>query len=964
MIPFTRSVLRVWSVRAVTAVVAASSLMITAAPLLAATPSSGAVSASNSPAWRGGPLLATAADTCGGPSGAGCDHFRLTIQPPAYSFQVEITLTPQLADDWDLEVYGPDGSLVGDSGNTPGSAERVVLNNPAAGTYTVSASPYVVTGAYSAKAEIRESSAPPPTASTPLSSERAPRYANYTPPAGQGAGAGEPTLGVNERTGAVMYIAGTETLKAQFDACTSPAKATWTDQSFLTTSQATFDPILFTDQELGRTFVSQLLPTKISLMAFTDNDGLTWTPSQGAGFNSGVDHQSVGGGPFAPGGLLRPVTDYPHAVYYCSQDLAYANCAVSLDGGLTFGPAVPMYTLDECVGIHGHVKVGPDGAVYVPNRNCGGEQAVVVSTDSGLTWDVRPVPGSAQGRPDPSVAIARDGTVYLGWADGNKHPFVAVSHDQGLTWTNIRNVGTRSTGLPYDIQNVAFPAMVAGDGDRAAFAFLGTPTAGDGGADDPDFPAEWHLYIAHTYDGGNSWVTVDVTPTDPVQRGTICMLGTVDCSLTRNLLDFNDATLDAQGRVLVSYADGCTGSCVQGPPNSYSELATIARQASGKSLYAEFDSLTAEGPPGTPALDAVLRNGAVQLAWSVPDDRGSAITAYRLYRRNGSGSPVLLQSFGPAVHAYSDPVGGSTAYSYRVTAVNARGESAPCGYVAPVVPDPETERSSCVPPGPRVYADPGDDAPSAALDIQSLSIAEVTSPEGKSQLVFTVKVRDLQTILPGHAWMVLWNRPQADATHDRNYVVMRANADGTVGYKHGRLSPPNVNQATDLGDLDAGSFTTGGTITLTVSTDKVDGVAAGQDLSVLQVRSFAAHVSGLPAAQNVSADYSAEGSYTLKGSAACGGNRAPTAAADSAATPENKPVQIAVLGNDTDPEGDALTLTGLGTPAHGRVVAKRDGTVSYKPNSGFTGTDRFTYTVDDGNGHTATAEVTVTVNPR
>jgi hypothetical protein len=64
----------------------------------------------------------------------------------------------------------------------------------------------------------------------------------------------------------------------------------------------------------------------------------------------------------------------------------------------------------------------------------------------------------------------------------------------------------------------------------------------------------------------------------------------------RNLLDFMDATVDAEGRVLVGYADGCTLACATSPspaddPASgyHSELATIARQASGKRLFARFD---------------------------------------------------------------------------------------------------------------------------------------------------------------------------------------------------------------------------------------------------------------------------------------------------------------------------------------------------------------------------------------
>ena len=544
----------------------------------AASPSSGTVSqTSTQTSWTGGPGTPTASATCGGPSNTACDNYRLTIVPPSYAFKVDITVTPKVADDYDLEVYGPDGALAGSSGNSPGEAEKVTLNNPAAGVYTVSVANFAAVLSYSATAKLAKL---PPQPGT--STEKPPVYTTYNPPEGMGEAAGEPTLGVNENTGAVMYIAMTETLKADFDDCSSPASATWNDVSTTLTSLETFDPILFTDQQTGRTFVSQLLPTKISLMAFTDDDGATWSPSLGAGINSGVDHQSVGGGPFAPG-LLRPLTAYPNIVYYCSQDIALAQCAASLDGGTTFGPAVPIYTLLQCGGLHGHIKVGPDGTAYVPNKNCGGEQGVSVTTDNGLTWTVRTVPGTTAGSSDPSVGIATDGTVYFGLVGADGHPYVAVSHDEGQTWANLQDVGA-SLG----IQNIAFPVVVAGDGDRAAFAFLGTTTAGAATGDDVNFPAVWHLYVAHTYDGGATWTTTNLTPGDPVQRSTICTSGTT-CGTTRNLLDFMDITVDAEGRALIGYADGCVGACVTGGANTFAAEARIARQKSGKRLYAAHD---------------------------------------------------------------------------------------------------------------------------------------------------------------------------------------------------------------------------------------------------------------------------------------------------------------------------------------------------------------------------------------
>jgi hypothetical protein len=945
-------------IRATSTVLAATLWVVAAlaspAAVRAASPSGGTVSAgSTETAWSGGPFLPTASADCGGPSSSQCDNFQLTIEAPASAFSVEVVLTPGLADDYDLQVYGPGGALVGDSGNGPGQPEKVVLTNPASGTYTVAAAPYAATSAYAATATLTLSGDPAPPSTDP-----APRYSVHVAPDGIGRGAGEPTLGVNEQTGSVMYIAGLETLRVRYDECTSPAAADWHDVSFLTTSLTTFDPILWTDQELGRTFVSQLLPAKVSLMAFTDDDGESWTPSQGAGINSGLDHQGVGGGPFA-NGALGPVLTYPHAVYYCSQDVALAQCATSYDGGLTFGAAVPIYELTECGGLHGHPKVAPDGTVYVPNKGCGGEQAAVASEDSGLTWEVRPVAGSSAGDWDPSVAPASDGTLYLGYANGDGHPYVAVSHDRGQTWVNVQDVGTA-----FGLENAAFPAMVAGDPDRAAFAFLGTTTAGAATAEDPSFPAEWHLYVAHTYDGGASWTTSDATPSDPVQRGTICS-GGISCGASRNLLDFMDATLDAEGRVLVGFADGCIGGCVNGPPNSGTAVAAIARQLTGDRLYAAFDPV--DGPPGAPALGAVLESAGVRLSWSEPADNGSPVTAYHLYRRTGSTQGQLVASLGPDAREYLDtaidPAAAGDTF-YRVTAENAFGESASCREASPEVPDFDPQ-DSCRPPGIRVASDAEGDGVPAALDALELSVAEPVSPEGRSLVVFTLKVADLSSLTTGSSWVILWNRLQPDADFDRNYVAMRAVAPNQASFEYGKVSPPSVNQATALGEPDFAEYSIDGTITIGVSPDKIDGVAPGQDLAGLEVRTFVLNTSGLPVTQLAAADFTPAALYTLRGTAHCDVNNPPQAVADDARTPENKPVKVAVLGNDVDPDGDPLEVVALGAPAHGRLIAtQKSGIATYKPDSGFTGTDSFTYTVEDGRGGSATATVTVTVEPR
>ncbi|MDF0599078.1 Ig-like domain-containing protein, partial [Psychromarinibacter halotolerans] len=88
----------------------------------------------------------------------------------------------------------------------------------------------------------------------------------------------------------------------------------------------------------------------------------------------------------------------------------------------------------------------------------------------------------------------------------------------------------------------------------------------------------------------------------------------------------------------------------------------------------------------------------------------------------------------------------------------------------------------------------------------------------------------------------------------------------------------------------------------------------------------------------------------------------PVALDDAATTARDVPVVIDVLANDSDADGDALSVTGIGTPAsNGTAVVNPDGTITYTPDAGFFGTDTFTYDVDDGTGATSQATVTVTV---
>jgi len=460
------------------------------------------------------------------------------------------------------------------------------------------------------------------------------------------ASGGEPSLGYDPKRDAVVFGASAHETRMIFR---DTKRGTTLQQTNVSAPSArtTLDAITFTDKYTGRTFDDQLLGA-CSLMSYSDDAGKTWTETSGCGENTLLDHQSVGGGPFHAPIPAHPTSTYPDAVYYCAQNGFNATCAVSLDGGLTFGPGqyisnTPTNALDDpdpqiaaeggaCSGLHGHIKVGADGTAYVPLKGCGGTAtannltnseyfgggpAVSVSKDNGTTWTVHRVPGAHnQDESDNSVDLDKGNRLYMAWEDGtnpSNSTFgtrsaakVAFSDDEGTHWSKPVDLSSA-----VGVHNVQFPQLVAGDKGRAAVSFIGTNAVGDdqhNGFVGPDKqPAVWHLYISMTYDGGKHWTTMDVTPNDPVQRGCVLMLGTSNKTATdgnlcsqRNMLDFNDITVDKYGRVLAAWSDGCTGPCVHNRSvKGKGAIDMLTRLSAGKGLVAKYDGKLGKVPAGT-----------------------------------------------------------------------------------------------------------------------------------------------------------------------------------------------------------------------------------------------------------------------------------------------------------------------------------------------------------------------------
>jgi len=91
-------------------------------------------------------------------------------------------------------------------------------------------------------------------------------------------------------------------------------------------------------------------------------------------------------------------------------------------------------------------------------------------------------------------------------------------------------------------------------------------------------------------------------------------------------------------------------------------------------------------------------------------------------------------------------------------------------------------------------------------------------------------------------------------------------------------------------------------------------------------------------------------------------NDAPSPMDDSFATLEDTAVVLDVLANDSDVDGDMLTITAVGPVANGTVV-NNGASLTYKPNTNFNGGELFTYTVSDGHGGSKSAVAFVKVLP-
>jgi hypothetical protein len=751
-----------------------------------------------------------AAGAPGGDQAQPCDDYALTVTvPSAYltahpNAAVKVTMswtdTGSGNSDYDLYIYknprgdctpndctATDGTQMADYQSASGANPEVATISPLATDglphkYTIVIVPYTPTREV---VNVRIELVPGPAGGggggpfggADPTTPGIPRYQTFMAPIGSSAESsqGEFNIGFNPFTHHIFAMnigpiwrltPGEVQVPAKPECC----EALWQDRSAISTNTG-LDPILWTDQKTGRTFASNSTAGANTVYAYTDhttpllNDGDQWVPFSPSPINGSDDHETIGSGPYPNilpwnGPPFTNPTNQGQAVYYCGQTfpVGSAFCQRSDNLGTSYANGVMVYNgvTSNCSGLHGHLHVAPDGTAWLPVPQCGTQQGGAFSTDAGTTWTEFLVPGSKPqtNGADPSIAIDANSTIYYAYInnEGNPaegHARVRVGHLNTTTKVITWDPNSFDLGATHGIINAAEIEAVGGSAGRAAVGFLGTNVGGD--YQSVNFQGKWYAFIATTYDFGVSWTTVNATPNDPVQSMTgIWQQG--GSAQDRNLLDFNEITVDDKGHVLYGYSDGCvTAGCIAGTaPNDFTANMRVARQSGGKPIIFPAGGDPVEPAlPKPPCLSGSRSPAESLLTWKAPDNGGSDITNYKIYRSNTAGNEVFLGQTGNASTTYRDINPPADAHLfYRVLAINGFGTgplSNEIDLVAEVLPPLQ---SVCLVPGLTILSDNLGDT-SAALgivptpappgsDLVSFQLAQPYQTDGIPRLVFTI----------------------------------------------------------------------------------------------------------------------------------------------------------------------------------------------------------------------------------
>jgi len=365
----------------------------------------------------------------------------------------------------------------------------------------------------------------------------------------------------------------------------------------------TWDPYVYVDPDTDRVFMDDIYPISCGFLSWSDDGGQSWGHNPYSCGNTNVnDHQTL----VTATPRVLPTVGYDKLLYRCVNNVGYAACAISVDGGQTFAPQVPIGPTvgqNACAAITGHLEADAEGRVYLGLPCQGNRPGVLMTEDDGQTWSMSLVSEDLPlGGHDVDLAVDEAGNVYALFLSGGM-PYFAVSRDHGATWSSP--VMVAMTGVTAS----KFNAIAAGAPGKVAFAHVGTTIAdpqdlprGTCGAL-PALPCEepaewadatWNAYVGILEDALAPELVIQTVmandPADPLARGQCA-------GRCHGMTDFIDIQIGADGRPWASFVDVCVAACVEDASVLFDgNLGLAATLLSGPALRGETAALVSLAP--------------------------------------------------------------------------------------------------------------------------------------------------------------------------------------------------------------------------------------------------------------------------------------------------------------------------------------------------------------------------------
>ena len=500
------------------------------------------------------------------------------------------------------------------------------------------------------------------------------------------------------------------------------------------------------------------------------------------------------------------------------------------------------------------------------------------------------------------------------------------------------------------------------DGDDLTVTFATMP--GNGRADITSDDAGNDTLVTYTPRSGHPGAdTFDYTVSDGTASDTGTVSVTVDLvTVTPNPSTTGSYTLSWDGSPLLADRYRVLESVAGGTPSLSYHLGTSVQysgKASGNYYYlvercetplgeleecVELGRVTAtvELPP-PPDVTASFDRSSITLGDSV------TLTWSSNNSRQCGGMPLIDSMATSGMKTYTPSSSGS--FEVTVTCEGAGGSGSATASVTVNTPPVAVDDAAQTPFDTAKLIDVLANDTDADGDV--LTVTAVTTPaDGRADITSDANGNNTQvTYTPrsGYSGADTFDYTVSDGTDsDTGNVRVTVNA------------PPEV-----TAEFDQSSIALGESVTLTWSSSNA--IQCGGSPSIGSTAT-----SGMKTYTPSSAG-SFEVTVTCEGAGGSGSatasvtvNTPPVAVDDAAQTPFDTAKLIDVLANDTDADGDVLTVTAVTTPADGRADITSDANgnntqVTYTPRSGYSGADTFDYTVSDGTD-SDTGNVRVTVN--